>query len=37
MNKQIKNNYLIDQSDFEKNEFVNENVNLKIFQLSKKK
>ena len=37
MNKQIKNNCLIDQNDFKKDEFVNQDVNLKIFEFSKKK
>ena len=33
--KQVKNNYSIDENDFANCEFVNQNVNQKIFQLSK--
>ena len=34
--KQIRNDYEIDESEFENTDFVDENVNLRIFEFSKK-
>ena len=35
--KQLKDNYSIDENDFENCKFVNKNINQNIFELSKEK